>query len=110
MDRKRSLCFIWTFIVLGTGCLLTSCATKYWLKNKVLNEVHQGLWQICYGSYCPKDVYDKDNGKNMVNIVFFNPIVLKSYYHNIILRFKRCLAEVFNLLEMEKFEKVIIRD
>ena len=81
MDGRRSLCFIWTCTVLGAGCLLTSCTTKYWLQNKVYNKLHQGLWQLCHGSSCGKDVYDKDNGKDIVKIVFFYRIILKSLKH-----------------------------
>ena len=66
MDERRSLCFIWIFTVLGTGCLLASCATKYWQQEKSFQKEHLGLWQNCVGSYCTKfNVYDKDNGKDM---------------------------------------------
>lgn len=75
MDGRKSLCFIWIFTVLGTGSLLVSCATKYWLQNKALH-LDQGLWQRCYGSYCQNDVYEKDNGKDMVNIIFFTALYL----------------------------------
>ena len=66
MDERRSFCFIWIFTVLGTGCLLASCATKYWQQEKSFQKEHLGLWQNCVGSYCTKfNVYDKDNGKDM---------------------------------------------
>lgn len=75
MDGRKSLCFIWIFTVLGAGSLLVSCATKYWLQNKALH-LDQGLWQRCYGSYCQNDVYEKDNGKDMVNIIFSTALYL----------------------------------
>ena len=66
MDERGSLCFIWILTVLGTGCLLASCATKYWQQEKSFQKVHRGLWQNCVGSYCTKfSVYDEDNGKDM---------------------------------------------
>ena len=80
MDGRKRLCFIWIFTVLGTGSLLASCATKYWLQIKAI-DLHQGLWQRCYGSYCQNDVYDKDNGKDMVLIIFFYRIILKFLKH-----------------------------
>ena len=80
MDERRSFCFIWIFTVLGTGCLLASCATKYWQQNKTLKEVHLGLWQTCGGSSCTKfNVYDKYNGKDM----FFLHCILRKSLKNI---------------------------
>ena len=62
MDERRSLCFLWMFTALGTGCLLASCATKYWQENKDLN-IHFGLWQYCKASDCSDvEIYSKENG------------------------------------------------
>ena len=65
MDDRRSLCFIWIFTVLGTSCLLASCATNYWQQNKTNKKHHRGLWQWCAESTCSKvEVYRKGNGKD----------------------------------------------
>ena len=88
MDDRRSLCFIWIFTVLGSGCLLASCATNYWQQDKITNKIHQGLWQSCVESTCSKvEVYNKGNGKDTIKIGFYTTFYLnleKIFYNNLL--------------------------